>query len=73
MEQIVQVCYSTIFICDSQMQPNFMNVVIIIFHHLQIIWGDNPHYANAVSRVKMISRKRGVMQKLQILKKSTLL
>lgn len=68
MEQIVQVCYSAIIICVSQVQLNFMNVSILIFSHLPIIMGDNPHYANAVIRVKiiMISRKRGVMQKLQI-------
>lgn len=40
MEQIVQVCYTTIIICVSQMQLNFMNVSILIFSHLKIIFRD---------------------------------
>lgn len=67
MEQIVQVCYSTIIICVSQMQLNFMNVSILIFSYLQIIFRDIHIMLMLWSVLKLLwSAGRAVIQKLQI-------
>lgn len=52
-----------------------MNVSILIFRHLQIILGDNPHYSHFVIRVKLVtvSRKGEDYAEKANIKKSTLL
>lgn len=51
-----------------------MNVKILLFRHLQIILGDNPHYSNAMTGVKlvMVSSQRGGYVENASIKKSTL-
>lgn len=62
-DYLLKMCRATIIICISQLQLNFMDAKILLFSHLQIILGDNAHYFNATTGVKlvMVSRNKVVM------------